>query len=239
MGAVYTGSFEMRKLFVRWARAVGGGVTEDYAICTFHLLKIVGGSPSSAWVTADYTAAEARFDTFWTSCKPSYGAHVVLSEYRWFKSGPAWEPKDAPNPVNPAERTTIRNVPGTSAVGTSLPPQIASTLTERVPIRKRWGRVYLPAPDTANCSSVGRVGGSGVFALAFAVTMYNGWRTDGLKPVVWSRGRGAHTTDAGTDVPDHDAAAYEIDSLQADNVWDVIRSRRYESPTVRTNTALT
>jgi len=239
VSAIYVAPFELRRLVVKWSRVPSGVVIEDNVAATFHFAKLTAGAVDSNWLTADYTAVEGRFDTLWTALKVQYRSWVTLIEYRWYKSGPVWEPDDLANgPSNPAVRITARSVVGTSATASMLPPQVAMSVSEITPIRKRWGRFFLPAPSTAAIDADGRL--SNIAGnLPALVTCYNGCRADGKQPVVFSRGRSAYTTSRGTDIAAHVASAYEITDLQMDNLFDVQRSRRWSMPTIRTRTALT
>lgn len=235
--------FELRKLLVKWTRPVAGGTGEDLVVVTLHYLKLTGGSPDAAWSSADYAAQEARWDTWWSFVKAYYAPSTNLAEYRWYKSGPVWEPI-GPALVNPADRITARAVPGTGAAGTGvLPPQCAITVTKQTEVRKRWGRMYLPNPvvgTTLNTDSAGRVAATiQADLLARFVTLMNGARADNRIPVVWSRAKAAYTTPKGTAISAHDATAYSITALEVDNLFDVMRSRRYRQPTSRLTTVLT
>jgi len=202
---------------------------------TMNIAKIAGGAISSAWTTADYTSIEARLDTWWGTLKPLYRTQIVLAEYRWYKNGPVWAPADrADGPPNPAERVTARAVPGTSAAGAQLPPQLAMSMTFITDIRKRWGRWYLPAPDSNRLDSDGRILAATVdTAFNGTLTLMAGMRLDPFKPVVFSRGRSAYVTPRGANIPVHPATAYEITKAQFDNLYDVIRSRRYSAATYK------
>lgn len=244
--STYTGSFELRKLVVEWSRGPSGGTTEDRDMCTFHFLNITDGAPDATWTNTDYTTVETAFDALWTGMKVWHPTWMTLAAYKWFKSGPAWEP-EGDMPYNPVERTTLRSVAGTSGASSMLPPQCAATVTERTAIQKRWGRFYWPAPMPGSGVSVidanGRIATAGsTFGLDLStrsVTFYNACRAAELIPVVWSRARSAYTSPAGNSIPAHAATAYSVDMLQVDNLWDVLRSRRYDGPTVRLQTTLT
>jgi hypothetical protein len=233
--------FELRRLVVRFQRTPSGGVAEDLDAITFHLAKITGGAIDAAWTAANYAACEARVDTWWATVKTEYVSTTRLFEYRWYKDGPVFAPADrADGPPNPAERITARSVVGTRADAQQCPPQVAMTITENVSVGKRRGRFYLPAPGITSLDADGRIAIAfrDVY-LSFSVAMYNGWRADGFKPVVFSRGRSSHLDSHGGTIPTHAATAYEVVSLQMDNLFDVMRSRRYSLPTNRSVTVLT
>lgn len=241
MATDVTGDFELRRFLARFTRTPAGGTQEDDAYIGCHFGKVSGGSFDPAWVAGDYSAVESAFDTLWATLKTFNPSSVVLAEYRWFKSGPEWEPADEDGPYNPAERSTARAVAGTNVSSTQLPPQLALTVTKIVSVRKRWGRVYLPAPMQSSLSdATGRLASANLATILAAwVTFMNSCRTAGKRPVVFSRGKAGYTTPKGNVIGAHAATAYEITQLRMDNLFDVQRRRRWDTPTVRTTTTLT
>lgn len=225
----------LKKLHVVWTRTPPTGGTEDVAVCTFHLARSVGDEPSTNWTAAEYAAAEVRFDTWWGAVKDKFPTWVVLSQYRWYKSGPAW-------PISgPAVRLTARSVAGTG-VGQSCPPQVAASVTEVTRIAKSWGRFYLPAVITGVIDGSGRLGATHLNGtnglLTKSVTLYDGLNTDGTPVVVYSAAKPARKTKRGLDLPPQPARALAVESLQVDDTLDVIRSRRYEHGATKTRTNL-
>jgi hypothetical protein len=233
----FTGAFELRELTVKWTRNFTGKPVEDHAMCTFHIVNETGGVPDASWITADYTTCEARFDTWWTAIKdryPSFGP--VLAEYSWRADGPAFKPFGAS--LQPTLRITPRAVAGTAVGDPMLPPQTAVTVTEVIPstfvvedvegvgaqTRNRWGRFYLPAP-AASALSDGRI--SATFMTDFAdatQALYNGLVADGFPVVVYSPTIGH---------------AWSVDEIHVDDVFDVIRSRRFRNTLARTPRTIT
>lgn len=245
----FTGTFELRKLAWRISRAPTGGTVEDVAVMTFHFLKVSGGTPA-AWVDGtDLPAIEALFTTYWGTMKPYYAPHYHSDQYRWYKDGPAfYELRETPAPAryvpiaagNPAVRVTEVDVAGTGSTTANLPPQCAMTITEKTSARAHWGRFYLPAPQNAQSDGQGRIGAwVTTDFLPAAVTLYNGCRSAGYKPVAWSIQKPERAKKSGALLPAQEAIAYEVTSLQMDNLFDVIRSRRWGAPTVKAATALT
>lgn len=240
-------AFELRKLQVRWSRAPAGGTTEDVDVCTFHFLKLASGVPTNSWVTGDYTTLESAFGTFWGSIKVNWASWIHLDQYRWYADGPDFyhlETGDTiykPNGDNPARRVTEVDVAGTLTGGTSmLPPQVAMTVTEKTSSRKHWGRFFLPGMSATNTSADGRISSSSLSSLlSAAVTFYNAARAASLIPVVFSIQKPVRPKKPSGTLPAVGAVAYEISSLQMDDLFDVIRSRRYGAATIKTNTALT
>lgn len=241
---VWTTGYELRKLTVSWIRSVGSAPPQDAAQCTFHFLNITGGDPDPTWIDADFTTVENAFDTFWTALKPYYNTGTVLSEYEWRKDGPLYRPH-TPKPgglLSPSVRAVAKSVAGTS-IQEQLPPQVAVSVTEVIPakytahdvegvgdqVRNRWGRYYLPAPAVSSSTTTtitnGRLGNTfGTLISAQAVTFYNTCNAAGIVPVVYSPTTGS---------------SWAVQSIHVDDIFDVIRSRRYVDPLSRHSGALT
>lgn len=242
----FTGTYELRKLQWRLSRAPTGGTTEDQDVMTFHFIKATGGVPGTYNDTTDLAAVETAVGAFWTSNKPLYPSFVHSDQYRWYKDGPAfWHTNTAGTKVipvvpNPAIRVTEVDVAGTAA-GTSFnPPQTATSVTEITSSRKNWGRFYLPATNSLLNNASGRMAPTDVDAfVATCVTMYNACRTASMVPVVFSIPKLARPTAGGGELPAQAAIAFEISAIQVDDLFDVIRRRRYSAPVYRKKTLLT
>jgi hypothetical protein len=225
----WTSGYELRKVTTLYDRTDDAGFDQDYAMTTLHLLNLTGGDPDATWTTSDYTTVEGFLDAFWTTLKPKYQAKVVLSGYRWNADGPTFKPHGSS--LSPTLRNTARNVPGTS-VNQMLPPQSAVTVTEvtdakytvldvegvGTQLRNRWGRFYLPSPDNLQCSA-GRVVPAFCTLVSGAVkTLYDACVGAQFIPVMYSPTTGN---------------AWSVKEIHVDDIFDVIRSRRYVTPTTR------
>ena len=243
----FTGTFELRKLQWRLSRAPTGGTVEDQDVMTFHFIKASGGTPGTYVDGTDLPAVETAIGAYWTSLKDRYYPWVHSDQYRWYKDGPAfYELNDAgtayvPIGSNPAIRVTEVDVAGTyGGSASSLPPQVSLTITEKTSTRRSWGRWYLPAMVSSYADSDGRVPSAQVDLLAgFAVTLYNACRSASMIPVVWSIQKPERPKKPSGTLPAQPATALEVGSIQVDNLWDVIRRRRYDAATYRKVTALT
>jgi hypothetical protein len=234
----YGGTFEMRKLQVRFQRTPPGGVIEDIDVCTMHFLKAPGGVPTDTWDTSDYTTLETALGVWWGALKALYINTIALGQYRWYASGPAWD--ITPAPYNPARRVTELNVVGTAAGTSALPPQVAMSVTSKTATRPTWGRFYMPSPATANITAEGIMPATVCDLLAAStVTLFNTARAASLWPVVFTRARGEYTRRDGTVLPAKTAAAHVIEAVQVDNIFDIVRSRRWATTTYRKITTLT
>jgi hypothetical protein len=243
----FTGTFELRKLQWRISRAPSGGIVEDQDVMTFHFIKATGGTPGTYNDTTDLAAVETAAGTFFNSLKPDYPAFMHSDQYRWYKDGPAfWHTNAAGDKVipvipNPAIRITEVDVPGTMTGGIPAnPPQLATSVTEKTSSRKNWGRFYLPAIQPSLADNDGRMTTAKTDSICAAtVTFYNACRAASMIPVVHSIPKLARATAGGGELPAQNSIAFEITSIQVDNLFDIIRRRRYSAPTYRKNTVLT
>jgi hypothetical protein len=223
--ADFTAPFETRKLSLRFSRTPPTLVAEDVDVVTMSFLKAPGGTPTDAWDTSDYTTLETALGTLWNSLKVAYPNYIGPVEYRWYADGPAFHP--APTDGNPARRvTTPTLVVGSVTSGATLPPQDAISVTFKTDIRKHWGRVYMPAPAVgANVNLNGTLADSvcDLYRGAF-VTFFNAARAASLVPVVFSLTA---------------STAFGINSVQVDDLIDVMRKRRWKRAAYKTDVALT
>jgi hypothetical protein len=229
---LYTGAFHLRKVSMIFSRA-----NEDVAAITAHILNLTGGNPDDTWIDADYTAVTARFVALWTALKSNYppATHPEAYALQRITYHDVGSGVGRPNPV---VRDIAENLPGTSSAAAILcPPQVAVSITFKTAVRKSWGRMFWPAPVTNVLDTNGRLTLSQVTAYRDAYsTWLDGLVADGFPPVVWRpRKNGALLgTFIGsdgkrhTDVPDATSTALTVDTVQVDDVLDVIRSRRYD-----------
>jgi hypothetical protein len=220
----FSGEFSCRKLQVAFSFGA-----EDVRVVTHHFLKVAGGVPSDAWVAADFVTVEDAYDVFFAAMKDTLPPAYVLAGLRWYKAGP--------NDVPPQEpvRVVERSVAGTS-IFSSVPPQCAASVTEKTTSSRAWGRFYFPAPGAngAHYTGTGRFQPSYQTQLGNAAdAMYESCLAAGITPVVYSVAKPVRPTAAGGQLPAIGARALSIDQLQVDDIPDVIRSRRHNTPLLR------
>lgn len=238
--------FELRKLQWRLSRAPSGGIAEDVDVMTFHFAKAAAGVMGTFNDATDLAAVETALGTYVNTLKTGWKSYVHSDQYRWYRDGPAFyvlnEAGTAYTPIggNAAIRVTEVDVPGTSATTAQLAPQLAMTITEVCSSRLHWGRYYLPAGTVDMSDADGRIASSTIGTiLPASITFYNACRAAQMVPVVFSIQKPVRPRKPSGTWPAVGAVAYEVLSLQMDNLFDVIRSRRYRGPTTRTRTALT
>lgn len=238
----WTGAFELRKLTVSWTRTPTVGAIQDPAMCTFHFLNLTDGEIDTSWTASDYAQIESAFDAFWTARKGSFHTSLSLAEYLWRADGPAFRPFG--EELAPTLRVVPRSVAGANSVAEPLPPQCAMSVTEvttstymahgvgvpgsapgtgRTQTRNRWGRFYLPGLCVDAID-----GGRFTAPVAGAVVdelgaFYNACVAADFVPVMYSPTLGD---------------AFSIDELRIDDIVDVIRSRRFETPVFRDSVAI-
>lgn len=221
------GSFELRKAQIRYGRNSGEALGADDAVTTHHFVKLVSGSPVDTWDAADFIAAEARLLAFWNAIKANFDPTTIYKQVRWYRVGPGIDFSGPPvRVIDPA-------VAGTGTATTTLPPQVAMTITEKTTDPKSWGRFYLPAPGNSSVTpETGRLAVTSALADA-ADAMYEGFITDGVPAVVYSSAKAARETKSGTTLPAIGARALPVKQIQVDDLFDVVRSRRWKTPLLR------
>jgi len=243
--ATYTGDFETRRVQMQFLIASVDALDEDIRVITFHHVKLVGGLPSSDWTNADYNAIFNAYGVFWENMKRWYTNVTIWDGVKIYKAGPNISPPQAP-----VFEVVDLNIAGLST-GMMLPPQASITVTEKVGQHKNWGRFYLPAPafqDTAVPPSMASSPAGRISAdlqgqvIANADTLYTGCAGVLLPHVVYrpllAANRPTGNPPQPSELPERPANAETVNQLQVDDVWDVIRSRRYENPKTRLQAAV-
>jgi hypothetical protein len=230
--ATYNTPFELRRLQVNFTHSDALVETDDVRVLTIDFIKTSGGVPVDTWDAADLDGLRSRFATFWTSIKPQFGATVKLDRMKIYKVGPAVFPPQVP--VQDADY----DVAGTSAEA-SMPPQVAISVTEKAGSKLYWGRFYLPSPSKNTSTTYGRIATATATAIADAAdVMYEGSKAAGVPAVVYRRALPARTQKNGVALAARAASAWTVDDLQIDDIFDVIRSRRWKYPALRTQRAI-
>jgi hypothetical protein len=201
-----------RRAQLVWARTVTGSYLEDVMVTHFDFLNITGGNPDDTWTTGDYNTLQNDIATWWSGMQSTMSTRVTLREVRWYRIG------EGITPPNPPTTTYTVGTAG-SGTGDMLPPQLACAVTFKTAVRHSWGRTYLPGFVESSNDVDGRI--DNTTALHVATIMQN-LVTDAaghdFRLVVYSKA--LH-------------ALLNVETIQVDNTWDIIRSRRYATPTYR------
>lgn len=171
-----------------------------------HFINTTGGDIDVTWTSGDYAAVEAGIQGAWSATANLIPSSWRLVEHRWYPFGPGVLP---PNP--PTRVTTLgAPIPGTAA-GTNV-HQLASTVTLRTPLRRHWGRLYVPiAPGNVTAGGQLTSGTVDSLSSAWATGLHAAASSQGIVPVVYDRQR---------------HAALGVTAFEVDSVVDIIRRRR-------------
>lgn len=202
----------IRRAQLVFARSPAAGYSEDTAVMHFDWINYTAGSPDDSWVAADFVTLETAINAWWTVIKAGTNTNCTFREIRWYRVGLGV------GVPNPAVRVTTVGVAGTAG-GTMLPPQVSISITNKTGSRRHWGRTYLPEVDSVKLVAPGRVQGSWCTSICNATdAMYTTSSAADFLPVVFAPSLGS---------------GLSIESVQVDDVFDVIRSRRWEATTFR------
>lgn len=197
-----SGEANLRRMVIRWSRSV---IAEDDQQTSLVLGHVSDAHELMDFDTAQFTAAEAAFDTFWATVRPRFRTSTSLSEYRWYREGPGATPPE------PTVRVTPRSSAGTSA-NDELPGQLRNVVSLRTALRKRWGRCYLPTPSSIDMTANGHLATVPVDTLAGAAHALAGdLAAANLAWFVYSPTM---------------ARGYQVERVWVDDVYDVQRSGR-------------
>jgi len=189
---------------------------EDTAVMTCHIREVVQGAPDILPVTDQGRQDFISRLTTWFNG----GLHTVVSSQITFLEARFY---DVPNafgtPMGDPVLVHTFNSPGTSA-SKMLPPQIAVSVTFKTDKRKTWGRFYIPGMTDAYLLANGRLDEGICPQIATWTHSLTSRAGTGAALVVFSRKEWTH---------------HDPQFIQVDDLYDVIRSRRYDTPLVRAN----
>lgn len=199
-------SFGFSRMTLQWTRTTPATTREDLMVShlDFAHTDIGIASPLS---TAEMTELETAWGTAYQGTANRVPVGYTNTAIVWHNYSPI---NTRPGP---ADRTTLVNYPGTQAASRNA-DQLSINATYKTPSRKHWGRSYLPvASTTAVDTQFGRINNTycdSIAALINAMFSTPG-AGNGITPIVAS-------------------IAYQgimtVETIQVDNVFDVIRSRR-------------
>jgi hypothetical protein len=213
---------EWRRFVAHWDDTTSVEAADDQ----YHSIDVVnytGGQVDSTWNQADHDYVTAAFLNFVVAiagstcsryaCKDVKAYRMAYNDYSFVKpfaeSGP---------PVHAASTNTL------GAGGSTIAPQICSTISERTPVRANWGRTYLPTLGSSMVDSGGRLTTACVDALANAYsTLANSLHAQDFFLVVPATSSNRSPV----------RALQNVTEVAVDNVADVHRSRRHKNQTHR------
>lgn len=189
-----------------------GGVAQDPAVMHFSFLNLTAGTPDDTWTTADYTNLETPLKAWMNAMSTYMAVGYNFSEIRWYREGTGVVPP------NPPERVTAVTplIPGIVTTSNQI-AQVACSITFRTGSRRHWGRTYLPYSKVVDNTL--RPSASDVDNIAGAAnTLVTSAAASDMHLVV---------------VADSINSSLNVESVEADNVLDVVRRRRLKAQTYR------
>lgn len=193
---------------------------EDDAAITFHIRQVVEAAPDFLPVTDEGRDDFVnRLSTWWGAINGYVSGQAFMAESRFYDipDGGPFPNKDPRAWMGDPVKTHVWNSPGTSG-NPPLPPQVAASVTLKTAHRKRWGRYYLPCLTTAVLDGKGALLVGAADAMAAATHNLTSRSGTGACLTVFSRLHWNHE---------------DPQTIQVDDILDVIRRRRYSMPLFR------
>lgn len=214
---------EWRHVQMVWTDTVSG-LKADEMIVTFDIANITNGGLDSSWTTQDYSTVTAQLAALFENWAAHMDSTVNSKEIRYYRR--AYNPYSVADPYPPSGPP--EHVDPWVAVGADIRPmphQVAVTHSEITTYPRHWGRAYWPALG-ATSSMVGGGRLSSTFVDAWATelqTVYDNLMTAEFFPCVpTTRVNGVASRQL-----------LGVQSIQVDNVADIIRRRRARQTTYR------
>lgn len=226
---IYALATDMHEEWRRWQITIedtNSGDPGDDAVITFDIVNFTANSIDSTWNDSDYNIVATRLNDFCTAWAAHMNTHLRFTQLRayrmaWNNEWPGSSPQVKKNPfVKSGAPEFVRAIGASGLAQESQAPQVSLSVTEEVPLRRAWGRFYLPGPATAGMASgTGRFSGTLVDAVALsAFTLYNGLAESEMYPVIPSTYIDKERT----------AVLQQVTAVRVDDVPDVIRRRRFQ-----------
>lgn len=218
---------EWRYAVLSFSRTTPTGTTEDRAQIGFNIANITGGDLDITWTSGDYSTCETQILAWWTTQKTYITNDYTLVEIKWYvkKHRAVMDETHRFAESGPPVRITTVNVAGT-ALNQRLPDQVAMSITFKTHAPRHWGRVYLPG-----------------FAYNAIEATYGRWDS------TYTTAAANAMAELMDDLQDNDfhlvvpvtqvnGALYKalltIQSVQVDDIPDIIRRRRVKQALTRT-----
>jgi len=231
----YDNADELNLLWMHWtfwfARNTPTGTTEDAAIIGWDIVNLTSGVVDYTWDAADFTTVNNKLYTFWTTVKPQISGAFKLTAIKAHERRFA-QPITATDKYQdsgPAKFTNVFTAEGGTNAGDPLPYQVAMSVTEKTPLRKHWGRFYLPGLSEAANDTNGRWTSSAVTSVrAAAETLYSDLY-DAQFPVVVASTQSENV---------FNGRLIGVTEIQVDDVPDVIRRRRPKQAAIKSSAVI-
>lgn len=191
---------------------------EDTAILALHCRGMVSGLPDQLNPMDDTNRTDFanKISSWFMSLQGDITSNVSLREVRFYALG-----SSAAELLGPPDKVVTFNIAGSSASAASI-PQFAVSVTLKTDARRTWGRFYLPGITAGHVDANGRILQSFCTSLATKTHTLTNRSGTGACLTVWSRKNWTH---------------HDPQTIQVDDVADVVRSRRFKSTHFRATVA--
>jgi hypothetical protein len=225
-GAEEVDPLEWRRYEIGYTRPTPSGTVEDKAWWTMDIANITGGALDASWTSGDYSAVLTAYNTLMGSLNAQMANAVTEAEVRVYKR--AFNSMDNPKPFAESGPPEVIYTPArTGTAGTTtVPYQIACSVTEKTPWPGHWGRAYLPNFGVGKLDANGRWTSATTSSVAAAFgTFATSLQASGFFLVV-----------PVTQVAKQPfRALLPVTSIQVDDIPDVQRRRRPKQPAIRSH----
>lgn len=215
---------EWRHLQIVWER-VGNAEAADRYVNSFDIVNITNGNVDSTWTDTDYNTVQTQVVGMIAAFQALQASGMRCKEVRYYRR--QFNPvtfTDPFAPSGPPDRIFQVGTVGTGT-GASTTAQVAITHTEKTPYPRHWGRSYWPVPAAGVIGTDGYIVSSLIdtFAAQLGSHMQTLQAAEFFPVVPVTQIQKAPAR-----------ALLQVNSIQVDNVADVIRRRR---PSVTTHRA--
>lgn len=196
----------------------------DDAVITFDFVNYTANAIDDTWDDNDYNSVAGHMVTYLQAWAPHMAANHSFTKIKAYAMQFNDDWKDSPTDTDikpfqdsgPPEYEATISIPGSGAGG--IPPQVSLSLSEQTPIRRHWGRHYLPFPAGTVLTSTGeRISATVVDAVVEAAEVfYRASAIVELYPVIPQQ----------THEKKRVAALSHVTAVSMDDVPDIIRRRR-------------
>lgn len=188
---------------------------EDVAVITMHWRGAAPLEPdnSAEMDEPQRTNATSKISAFLTSLAALFPQEVTWESVVWYETF-----ADGSNSGGRVQEEAL-GIQGT-AVGGSLPPQVATSVSFRTAVRKNWGRFYLPTLATSAMQHDGRLTHAWADAIALSAAQE-------------LCDRGTNVTETLTVWSPTEKTHHDPQKVVVDDVLDIIRSRRFSATNYR------
>lgn len=192
--------------------------TADDQYYTVDVVNITNGQVDGTWNDTDYNNVQQLLNTYNGLIASSICNRYQNTQIAAYIMG--FTPYSNPKPfAKSGSPVKVWAVTHTGAGGSTGAPQVCTTVTEETPVRKHWGRMYLPTLGGSTIDVNGRLQVANVDAIAQAAhDTYGALMNNQYFPVVCTTQSEKQPL----------RALQTVTGVRVDDVVDVHRSRRHK-----------